>query len=191
VNDPRRAVTFKEFPMLILCMLLAGLGAPAQPATDADVWTAVIAQLRAELGGRGELVIVAETLPSREFPRLSASTRESRLLKSLTERNAALGVIHDVQLPPKTRLGPPDSMMRPPATARPFFDRVDWAAFTKEFPFGMVLRMSLPAFSEDGTKAIIYYEATGGFDDRRGSYLIFEKQQGHWVVVDYVGYWIT
>jgi len=172
-------------------MLLAGLGAPAQPATDADVWTALIAQLRVELGSRGELVILTDTLPSREFHRLSASTRESSLLKSLTERNAAVGVIHDVQLPPKTRLGPTDSMMRPPATGRPFFDRIDWAAFTKEFPSGMVLRMSLPAFSEDGTKAIIYYEATGGFDNSRGSYLIFQKQQGHWVVVDYVGNWIT
>jgi hypothetical protein len=50
---------------------------------------------------------------------------------------------------------------------------------------------SLPAFSEDGKKAILYYSATGGFDDSQGAYMIFEKKQVVWTVVDYLVHWIT
>lgn len=53
------------------------------------------------------------------------------------------------------------------------------------------MRLSLPAFSEDGTRAMIYYRASGGFDDAQGAYMIFEKKEGKWVVVDYLAMWIT
>jgi hypothetical protein len=179
--------------VLLLCILLAGLPAPAQPATDADVWTAVIAQLRSvTFGQRGELLIIPETL--QRWPRLPPmppSFRESALLKSLTQRNSAPGVIRDVQLPPRTRLGATDSMSKPAASDVSFFDGVNWDSFKKEFPSGMLLRLSLPAFSDDGTRAIIYYQAAGGFDDSAGGYLILEKQPGRWAIIDGFGFWIS
>ena len=151
----------------------------------------MVEQLRMELGQRGELVIIVETMPSREFHRLQPSTRELALLNSLAQRNSARGLISDIQLPLKTRLRATDSITKPLAKGTSFFDDVNWDSFAKEFPHGMLLRLSLPAFSEDGTKAIICYWASGGFDDSRGAYLIFEKKQGRWVVVDYLGAWIT
>lgn len=178
--------------MVMLCLLLAGLPAFAQAPSDSDVWTAAIALLRnTSLSGRGELVIVAETIPAREIHRLNDSDPESDLRTALIQRNAAPAVIRNIQLPQKTRLGLNDSMTKPPPAGRPFFDHVNWDSFRKEFPFGMVLRMSRPAFSANGTKAIIYYQATGGFNDSQGSYLIFVKQEGRWVLVASLGNWIT
>jgi hypothetical protein len=61
---------------------------------------------------------------------------------------------------------------------------------SKQFPDGMLLQLSRPVFSEDGTRAIIYYYASGGFDNEQGAYLILEQKQGRWVAVDTFGMWI-
>ena len=80
--------------------------------------------------------------------------------------------------PPRTRLIEANSVQ-------------NWADFSKQFPGAKLVRFSLPAFSEDGTRAIVNYSASGGFENSQGAYMIFEKKQGVWTVVDYLGNWIT
>ena len=138
-------------------------------------------------------MIIAETLPSQGIrnlpPKTQESAQESALVKSLVQRNSAPGVIRNIQLPPGTPLVALDSITTSPAKGTLY--GVNWDSFAKEFPHGVMLRLSLPAFSEDGTNAIVYYAETGGFDDSRGGYLIFEKKQGRWVLVSLLGSWIT
>jgi hypothetical protein len=169
--------------MSFLLILLAVLSLPAQPTTtaDADIWTvAVELLLRGEFSNRGELVIVNQTIPSSELHPLPDSPRETHLLDLLRQRNDAVRKpITGVRLPPRTRFVAPHSIPT-------------WENFSKTLRAGeKVLRFSLPAYSEDGTRAILYYWATDGFDDSQGAYLVFEKKQGQWVAVDALGMWIT
>jgi hypothetical protein len=125
-------------------------------------------------------VIVNYTIPTAELHSLSDSPRETHLLDLLRQRNDGIRKkITGVRLPPRTRFVAPSSV---PNTEN----------FSKTFRAGeKVVRFSLPAFSEDGTKAILYYWATGGFDDSQGGYLVFEKKQEQWIAVDALGMWIT
>jgi hypothetical protein len=167
-----------------LLVLSATLGPQAQAAAtaDADLWTAAVEQLRRGLFGqdRGELVIVNQTIPTAELHNLSDSPRETRLLDLLRQRNEATRKpISGVRLPPRTRFVAPSAVP-------------NWENFSGTFRAGeKVLRFSLPAFSEDGSRAIVYYWATGGFDDSQGGYLVFESKQEQWIVVDALGIWIT
>jgi hypothetical protein len=170
-----------------ICFLLvqsATLSPQAQAAAtaDADLWTAAVDQLGRGLYGqdRGELVIVNQTIPTAEFHNLLDSPRETHLLDLLRQRNdGTRKPISGVRLPPRTRLVAPSAVP-------------SWEHFSETFRAGeKVLRFSRPAFSEDGSRAILYYWATGGFDDSRGGYLVFEKKQEQWSVVDALGLWIT
>jgi len=167
--------------LLVLSAVLSSQ-APRSSTADADLWTAALEQLRRGLFGsdRGELVIVNYTIPTAELPSLSDSPRETHLIDLLRQRNdATRKPISGVRLPPRTRFIA--------ATSVPNSEN-----FSKAFPAGeKLVRFSLPAFSEDGTKAILYYWATGGFDDSQGGYLVFEKKQEQWIAVDALGVWIT
>lgn len=176
------------FVLLLLMMLRPPVQAPT--TADADLWTAALEQLRSgEFGQqRGELVILNETMPTAAFYDLPDSTRELALLNRLRRQNdSTVKPIAGVRLPPNTRLSP--NLFRKPNQQGGSLS--DWEFFSKEFPQAKLVRLSLPAFSEDGTRAIIYYTASGGFDDAQGAYMIFERKQGKWVVVDYLVMWIT
>lgn len=178
--------------MLSLLLLVTMLGPSVQAPTppDAGLWTAALEQLRGGEFGRhrGELVILDETLGTSAFHELPDSTRELALLNLLRRLNdSAAKPITGVRLPPNTRLSP--NVIRKPNQQGGSLS--DWKFFTQEFPQAKLVRLSLPACSEDGTRAMIYYRASGGFDDAQGAYMIFEKKQGKWVVVDYLLTWIT
>lgn len=167
-----------------LLVLTATLGPQAQTAAtaDANLWTAALEQLRHGLFGqdRGELVMVNETIPTAELRGPLDSPRERHLLDLLRQRNEATRKsISGVRLPPRTRFVAPSSVPKA-------------ENFSETFRAGeKVLRFSLPAFSEDGSRAILYYWATGGFDDSQGGYLVFEKKQERWTITDALGMWIT
>jgi hypothetical protein len=170
--------------MSFLLLLVASLTAPLQPTTtaDADLWTAAVAQLR---GGefrqhRGELMICNQTLPASAFHTLRESTRETGLLTLLRRRNESTSTLTTgLRLPPNTRIVSSE------------FCELNWRELSREFPGGQLLKLSLPAFSDDGTRAVVVYEASGGFGDYRGACMIFAKKQGNWTVVDYLGMWIA
>ena len=127
----------------------------------------------------GELGICDHTLPTLAFRTLPDATRETSLLTLLRQRNSPPVSITGVRLPPNTRLVSSD------------FCDLNWQQFSKKPPAGRLLRLSLPAFSDDGMRAVIVYSAFGGFDDSQGAYMVFAKKQGTWTVVDYLGMWIT
>ena len=168
-----------------LLMVSAILSPQTQPtgATDADLWTAAVEQVRRDLQvqNQGELVILNQTIPTAELRPLSADAmRETRLFGLLRKRNdSTRTAITGIRLPPRTRLVEANSVQ-------------NWEEFSNRFPRAKLVRFSLPAFSEDGVKAIVYYSATGGFDDSQGAYMIFEMMKnGQWLVRDYLGMWIT
>jgi hypothetical protein len=139
-----------------------------------------VAQLR---GGefrqhRGELMICNQTLPASAFHTLRDSTRETSLLTLLRRRNESTSTLTTgLRLPPNTRL------------VTSCCEMVNWQECAKEFPAVKLLRLSLPAFSDDGMRAVVVYSASG-FNDARGAHMVFEKKQGIWTVVDYLGRWV-
>jgi hypothetical protein len=177
-------------------LALPDLSVQPVTATDADVdlWAAVADQLRrGEFGQDGrELAILDETIPTSQFQRPpDDAPRELTLMNLLRRRNNSTARITGVRLPPKTRLMSASFVRPPNAQGRSFFDEMKWERFSTDLRDMRLVRLSLPAFSEDRTRAIIYYSATGGFDDSRGAYMVYEKKQGQWTVVDYLYPWIT
>lgn len=166
----------------VLVMLFASLSLQAQPtaAEDAELWTAAVEQVQRDLQvqNQGELLILNQSLQTAELHSVRAEAiREPRLFDLLRQRNdSTRKAITGIRLPRRTRLVEANSVQ-------------NWNA--KRPPGEKLVRFSLPAFSEDGAKGIVYYSATGGFDDSQGGYMIFEKNHGQWIVVDYVGMWIT
>lgn len=171
--------------MSFLVLLISLLGPPVQATStaDGDVWTATVEVLRGGLFGqlRGDLVIVNETIPTSEFHTLhDPPAGEAGLAALLRQRNDSTRTsIKGVRLPARTRFIAPRSVP-------------SWENFSTTFRAGeKVLRLSLPAFSEDESRVILYYWATGGFDDSQGGYLVFEKRAEQWTLVDTFGIWIT
>ena len=169
--------------MSFLLLLLASLTAPLQPMTtaDAELWTAAVAQLRGSEFGQDkrELIICDRTLHTLAFRTLQDSTRETGLLTLLRRRNSTSVSITGVRLSPNTRLLSSD------------FCDLTRQQFSQKPPPGRLLTLTLPAFSDDGMRAIIVYSAFGGFDDSQGAFMIFEKKNGKWIVTDYLEMWIT
>jgi hypothetical protein len=97
------------------------------------------------------------------------------LLRRRNESTSAL--ITTVRLPPNTRL------------VTSCCEMVNWQECAKEFPAGKLLRLSLPAFSDDGMRAVVVYSASG-FHDARGAHIVFEKKEETRTVVDYLGVWV-
>jgi len=171
------------YAISFVLVLFATLNPQLQAAAtaDADLWTAAVEQVRRDLQVQhsGELLIVNQTIPTSELHTVRDSTRETHLLELLRQRNdSTRKSITGVRLPARTRLIEANSVQ-------------NWADMSKQFPGTKLVRFSLPAFSEDGAKVIVYYSATGGFNDSQGGYMIFEKKQGQWIVVDYLAMWIT
>lgn len=168
--------------MSFLLVLSAVLSPQAQPTAtaDAELWTVAVEQVRRDLQvGGGELVILNQTIPTSELHIVRDSTREPHLLDLLRQRNdSTRKSISGVRLPPGARLVDPSSVQ-------------NWADFSKQFSGAKLVRLSLPAFSQDGSRAILYFSATGGFNNSRGGYLVFEKKQDQWVAVGGIGMWIT
>jgi hypothetical protein len=168
----------------LLLMLILSPQRPPTGTTDADLWTAALEQVRRDLQVEfhGELVILNETITTAELhPRSYDDIRERRLFDLLRKRNdSARTAIAGIRLSARTRLVEANSVQ-------------NWDEFSKRFPGAKLVRLSLPAFSEDGAKSIIYYSATGGPDDSRGGYMVFEKEEkeDRWIVVDYLSTWIT
>jgi hypothetical protein len=169
--------------MFLLLVLSAMLSPQAQPTAtvDAELWTAAVELVRRHLQvGRGELVISNQTIPTSEFHTVRDSSREAEMMDLLRKRNdSTRKSISGVRLSPGVRLVDASSVH-------------DWADFfAKQFPGSKLVMFSLPAFSEDGRRAIVYYSASGGFDDSQGAYLVFENRQRKWGAVYAFGMWIT
>jgi len=150
-------------------------------AADGELWTAAVEQVRRDLQVQeaGGLAIVNQTIPTADLYGVpSAPIREQRLLDLLRKRNQSTRkTITGIRLPPRTRLLDAHSVQNWDAT---------------KFPGEKLVSFSLPAILEDATtRGIVYYSATGGFDDSRGACMMFLKREGHWEVVAYLWTWIT
>jgi hypothetical protein len=128
-----------------------------------------------------------ETLVAAEFrDRLSGATSEAVLIDKLLRRN--------------------DSPAQISSSPKPSIELVDARTVRRrgstELDMGVVgarfgqqnrrlVRLSLPVFSDDGSRALVFTWTAGGFDDASGGGYLFERRRGEWIVVGYLGPWIT
>ena len=179
------------FRLLRFVVVMSALSATvvAQPqvtATEADVevWVAAIKQIRREQSK--DLALVNETVPAAEFYRLSDVTRERVLIDKLLLRNNSSFLISS-NVTSSIELVDAKSVRK---SGRGEFDtNVISARFGQRNQ--RLVRLSLPVFSDDGARALVYTWAAGGFDDFRGGGYLFERKQGEWIIVDYLARWIT
>ena len=148
---------------------------------------ATIQQLQRE-DNRRPFTLVHETLPATEFTSLlERVTREHDMVAALIARNRVATLI------PKAVLKLTPQTLSFASIVQPGTRDIDWDAVRTLItaPGTRPLRLSLPAFSEDGQRALVYVWATAGFDLSSGGGYLFEKKQGSWIIVDYLAPWIT
>jgi len=128
-----------------------------------------------------------ETLTAAEFQnRLSRVTIESILVDKLLRRNQSLFVI-DSSVKPSIELVD-GSTVRKPGSADLDMDVIR-ARFGEQR--ARLVRLSLPVFSDDASRALVFTWTAGGFNDAGGGGYVFERRQGQWIVVGYLAAWIT
>jgi hypothetical protein len=176
-----------QFVLVMSALSVTAVAQPQVTATkaDVDVWVAAIIQIRREQSK--DLALVNETVPAAEFrDRLSGVTRERVLIDKLLLRNNSSFLISS-NVTSSIELVDAKSVRK---SGRGEFDtNVISARFGQRNR--RLLRLSLPVFSDDGARALVYTWAAGGFDDFRGGGYLFERKQGEWIIVDYLARWIT
>jgi hypothetical protein len=158
----------------------------AASAADVEVWSAALEQVKRET--QQPLAFIRETLPAAEFlGRVSKITQERVLVAKLLTRNqASLSV-------PLMTLAPAMELLDLVSIQKAGSVEVDWEIVRTRFTLrGMrLVRLSLPAFSDDGTRALVEIWTTGGFNDGRGGTWVFQKNNGSWTSVNYLRSWIS
>jgi hypothetical protein len=162
--------------------------APSISAADVDFWLAALKQIRSEQGSR-VLALLNETLPSAEFRghlRNKLGERETVLVDKALARNTST-----VSIPSSLQLA--IELVEAKSVRKAGSSEFDIDVLGRRFgqQGGRLVRLSLPVFSDDGTRALVFSELAGGFDDFEGRAYVFERKQGEWIVVDYLYLWIT
>jgi hypothetical protein len=182
--------------------VLLSIGAYQGPTAPPVVPTSADLALWQDAFGTGEITrrfaVVQETIrPDNVTGRLRRAldsadlTRDERaLIEKLQRRNAAV-----VALPSSLAGSLGARFVDPASILRPSTDNRDYdAIFRMSQQIGLKLAwFSLPAFSDDGRRAALYMEWTGGFDDAGGEGFFMERREGRWVRVPGRGFalWIT
>jgi hypothetical protein len=174
----------------VVCLLAATPIAqqPKETATQADVelWVAAVDQIQREKHPR-TLALMNETLTAAEFQdHLSRVTAEPILVDKLLRRNQSLLVINSTVKPSIELVDA--STVRKPGSAD-----LDMDVIGERFgqQRGRLVRLSLPVFSDDASRALVFTWTAGGFDHASGGGYVFERRQGQWIVVGYLAAWIT
>jgi hypothetical protein len=156
--------------------------------SDVELWSVMLEQAVRETG-RSAYILLDKTVASAQFRNSLRSRRPgSVLFDPLLQRNEVVARVTGLQLPSNVRLVDANLLLRSAREGQGV--TVDFEVLKKEFPGSTLVQLSLPAFSQDGTKAVMYYWATGGFDDSWGTCYVFEKREGSWIIVDAPWSWI-
>jgi hypothetical protein len=72
------------------------------------------------------------------------------------------------------------------------FKRGEWTAFSEEFPKSSGFwRLSPVGYNTQGTEALVYLERNCGGLCGAGGLVVLKKENGRWVVKDYVNLWVS
>ena len=148
---------------------------------DIELWKATLQVIQHDK--REPLALLNETLPAVDIKRtLRAQDREpSTLIDRALSRNEVIARI-------SSPIGAAVDLVEI-ASVRKVGSEFDTDAIKARNQ--RVVRLSLPAISDDGTRALVFSWTSGGFNDSSGGGYLFEKKQGMWTFVDYVASWIT
>jgi len=127
-----------------------------------------------------------ETLTTAEFrDRLSTVTSEPILVDKLLRRNQSSLVI-------KSRVKPSIELVDARTVRKRRSADLDMKVIGARFgQRGRLVRLSLPVFSDDASRALVFTWTAGGFDDASGGGYVFERRQEQWTIVGYLAAWIT
>ena len=160
---------------------------PTDVPTSADLvlWQDTFGDGITKRFGIVQETIRPDSLKARLLPSLNSAslTRDERaLIERLLQRNAAV-----VPLPSSLAESLGALLVDPAIDPRNYE-----AIFRKSHEIGRKLAwLSLPAFSDDGQRAAVYMEWTGGFDDAGGEGAFMERRNGRWVRTGGFAVWIT
>lgn len=155
-------------------------------AADVELWAAALSQIAREKQPQA-LALLNETLTVVDFPeRLTSGTSEPVLVNKLLQRNRSPLVI-------SSNVKPSVELVDAPAVRKRGSPDLDMDAIRERFgqQRRRLVRLSLPVFSDDGSRALICTWTAGGFNDASGGGYVFERRQGQWVIVGYLAAWIT
>jgi hypothetical protein len=159
-------------------------------SADLDLWKAIFGQ------PGSKYAVLNETLPSSWIRGTPADLKErsdAELVVRMLRRNeVSVALSAELLAPLNLPIVDIQSVQKATASA----DRArefDYDAIRTQFgQKGLkVIRVSLPAFSDDGNRVALYYWWCGGFDDAGGGGQILQRQQGRWVTIAGFGVWIT
>jgi hypothetical protein len=153
---------------------------------DVELWVAALRQIQQEQ--RQELALLNETLPSAEFRDYLSNERRERepvLVDEALKRNEST-----VSIPSRVQL---TVELVDAKSVKDVGSRFDIDIIGRRFgqQNRRLVRLSLPVFSKDGTRALVFSWTAGGFDKLEGRAYVFERRQREWIVVDYLYLWIT
>ena len=158
----------------------------AASAPDVELWAAALEQLQREQ--KKDFALANETLPSSDFASyLSNVTRERDLVDKLLKRNeSSPGFLNGVA-------SSTTELVDVMAIRKPGAQDIDWIDLGRQFRLRkkLLVRLSLPVFSEDHMRALVYVWASEGFDASMGGGYMFQKRDNGWIIVDYLSPWIN
>jgi hypothetical protein len=153
---------------------------------DVELWTATLDQIQREKQPRA-LAVMNETLTAAEFRgRLENITSEPVLVDRLLRRNESAFRI-------RSNVKPSIELVDSSTVRQRGRAELDMQAVGARFGqrSRRLVRLSLPAYSDDGARALVFTWTAGGFDDASGGGYLFERKQGQWIVVGYLAAWIA
>ena len=166
----------------------------AVSAAELDVLGATLREVQRDrqskhsghLSGPKNLVLLNHTIAADRIREMVDGQLEDPLLQRLLQQNPISVRLHrSMRVPPFRVL---DMDQYRDHYGRIECDRIE--AFASRERVWMV-STSLPAFADDGMRAIVYTEASAGFGDGHGAGFVFEKVDGHWVVRRRFATWIS
>jgi hypothetical protein len=185
---PRRLLTLLTLLSALTEAPFAQRARQPESATSADVevWVAALDQIGAEHPSDA-LALMNKTLTTDEFgERLTNVTSERELVSRLMKLNVSsslirLGVNRSVEILDASKLSEHNGRGLKMTRVRSRLARRR----------ARLVQLSLPAFSGDASKALLFVRTTKGFDDISGGGYIFERREGKWIVSGYLAVWST
>ena len=159
---------------------------PPAAAADVQLWVAALEQLQREQNK--DFALANETLPSSDFVSyLRNVTREQDLVDKLLKRNESSPGFLDGVASSTTELIDVTAIRKPGA------QDIDWIDLGRQSRLRkkLLVRLSLPVFSEDHMRALVWVWASEGFDASMGGGYVFQKRDNGWIIVDYLSHWIN
>jgi len=172
---------------LILSIAVASSARQSQgplSSLDLELWTVTLEAVSRENGR--SVALLNETLPAAEIePRLRGRQDTEPVFRTLIER--ALGR-NEMPVRISSTVNPGVELLEIGSVRKPG-SGFDWETIRSHRQ--LVVRLSLPVVTDDGTRALVFSWTACGFDCLSGAGYVFEKKPEGGTIIQYIAAWIT